>query len=299
MCTHLFKRGSRYYIRRRVPTDRVPILGKSEVTRALGTSVRAEAVELCRLEGVRLDEEWAKLRAAAQAKKALDNVVTAAQSEADAARRTREDAEREREEAEEWYQSIVSYARDEGLDEDEALAFDRDVERCVQMEREVQRRLKEEAKQQTGQIADRTQPRPSHTPKTLRDVVPSWATRTDATDDAKRRAEKAQSLFEQAVGVVPPLNELKKADGAAFVLFLLDSGARGFRPKTAHNHASYISALLNVAEKDDLIDRNPLDLTINKNTGAKKRAPWTDAELKLMDGHALFSERMADVLAPM
>jgi hypothetical protein len=48
------------------------------------------------------------------------------------------------------------------------------------------------------------------------------------------------------------------------------------------NYASYISALLNVAEKDDLIERNPLDLSIDKTIGAKKREPWTDAEIKLM-----------------
>jgi len=297
MCTHLKRRDNgRYYLRRRVPLDLVSVLGKTEFSKTLGTSDYAEAVALCRQEGVRLDAEWAALRASIQAKKVLADVLTTAQSDADAARRAHEDAEREREEAEDWYQGIVGHARDEGLDEDEALAFEYEVERRVRLERAVQCRLEAgvEVGQQTGQVADRPEPRPSYAVKTLRDVVPSWTKRNAPKKNAISRTYKALSLFEQAVGVIP-LAELKKAHGAAFVLFLLDSEARGFGNKTASNHAACITALLAVAAKDDWIERNPLDLTINKNVGAEKREPWTDTELKLMYGHALFSDRMADV----
>jgi integrase len=62
MCTHLIRRGGRYSIRRRVPSDLISIVGRREVVRALGTSDRAEAVWRCRLEGVRLDAEWAAIR---------------------------------------------------------------------------------------------------------------------------------------------------------------------------------------------------------------------------------------------
>jgi hypothetical protein len=101
-------------------------------------------------------------------------------------------------------------------------------------------------------------PATSQQSKNLRDVIPSWTRRTNADLGAVKRAQKALSLFEDAVGMVP-LSELKKAHGAQFVAFLLDED-RPFGAKTAHNHASYISALLNVAERDALIDRNPLDL---------------------------------------
>jgi len=62
MCTHLIRRGGRYSIRRRVPSDLLAVVGRREVVRALGTSDRAEAVWRCRVEGVRLDAEWAALR---------------------------------------------------------------------------------------------------------------------------------------------------------------------------------------------------------------------------------------------
>ncbi|MGF6410971.1 DUF6538 domain-containing protein [Paraburkholderia sp. MM5482-R1] len=294
MCTHLVKRGSRYYIRRRVPLDLVSIVGKVEVTRALGTADRREAERLCRIESVKLDSEWSARRSAARAKKSLDDVLTAAQTDADTARRASEDAERDRSEAEDWYQSIVSHARDEGADEDAALEFDREVERRVQMERAVERRLDADAKKQSGQVADHPQPRPSQPVKTLRDVVPSWVARNAPKDDAVRRTERALTLFEQAVGVIP-LADLKKVHGAAFVRFLLDQAARGFGRKTAHNYASCITALLSVAAKDDLIAQNPLDLSFDKGIGAGKREPWTDAELRLMFGHPLFSDRMETV----
>lgn len=114
--------------------------------------------------------------------------------------------------------------------------------------------------------------------KNLQHVVPSWIARNAPKQTSIRYARKAIALFEEAVGVIP-LRELTKAHGAAFVRFLLDSEARGFKNKTAGNHAASITALLNVAVKDDLIERNPLDLTFDKTVGAEKREPWTATEL--------------------
>ncbi|MEW9581021.1 DUF6538 domain-containing protein [Paraburkholderia sp. DGU8] len=80
MCNHLIKRGSRYYIRRRVPLDLVSILGKPEITKALRTSDRAEAIARCRLEGVPLDSEWSALRAASQANHAITHASDTART---------------------------------------------------------------------------------------------------------------------------------------------------------------------------------------------------------------------------
>lgn len=126
------------------------------------------------------------------------------------------------------------------------------------------------------------------TPKTLRDVVPLWRQHRNPTDNAIQRTEKALALFEEAVGVIS-LRSLEKSHGAVFVRFLKDPKARPFAAKTAHNHASAIRALMTIAEREDLIDRNPFDLTIDKSEGSEKREPWHDEELKAMFGSALFA----------
>lgn len=113
--------------------------------------------------------------------------------------------------------------------------------------------------------------------KTLRDMVSSWRQWNGyaATDNPVKRTEKALELFEEACGTVP-LSELTKANGAAFAKFLLDSEARGFGNKTAHNHFTAINALVNTAVKDGLLDRNQFTVSFDKTKGAKKREAWTD-----------------------
>ena len=39
---------------------------------------------------------------------------------------------------------------------------------------------------------------------------------------------------------------------------------------------------MNVAVKVDLLERNPFDLSFDKTIGAKRREPWTDAELNTL-----------------
>ncbi|WP_322004482.1 DUF6538 domain-containing protein [Paraburkholderia tropica] len=307
MCTHLIKRGSRYYIRRRVPSDLVSILGKSEVTKSLGTSVRAEAVELCRLAGVRLDTDWAKLR-------------TELQLAADTTHQGQPWAPFPNREAEEAHDQAEAVYSSDDRDHDAAQHAEA-VERTEAVIREAHRRagipLPEKvptlyekyraqqdaapraqlaAHQTIAKAGEKGAPASRANPSapTLRAVVPSWIARNAPKDNAIGRTEKAIALFEEAVGRIP-LVDLKKAHGAAFVRFLLDQDARGFGRKTAHNHAACITTLLSVAVKDDLLDRNPLDLSFDKSIGADKREPWADAQLSLMFGHALFSARMDTV----
>jgi len=63
MCTHLQRRGGRYYLRRAVPQDLRARYGKREITRALGTSDRQTAAVLCRRLGLELDDEFRLARA--------------------------------------------------------------------------------------------------------------------------------------------------------------------------------------------------------------------------------------------
>jgi hypothetical protein len=54
VCTHLIKRSSRYSIRRKVPVDLQSHYGRTEIVKALGTSDRREAEQLCRVAGAKL-----------------------------------------------------------------------------------------------------------------------------------------------------------------------------------------------------------------------------------------------------
>ncbi|MCY1217397.1 hypothetical protein D9M69_300670 [compost metagenome] len=59
MATHLTRRGSIYYLRRRIPLHLIEQYnGKREITRSLGTKSRPEAERLARVISVELDREW-------------------------------------------------------------------------------------------------------------------------------------------------------------------------------------------------------------------------------------------------
>lgn len=63
MTNHLLRRGSRYYIRRKVPTDlQGHYEGRKEIVKALGTSDPTQARECVRAASVQLDREFAALR---------------------------------------------------------------------------------------------------------------------------------------------------------------------------------------------------------------------------------------------
>lgn len=114
----------------------------------------------------------------------------------------------------------------------------------------------------------------------LRSVVPDWTRLNDSKDNAVGRMNKALTLWEEAVGVLP-IDQVTRATGGKFVLFLLDKKARKFGDKTAANHASNITALMNVAVKLGIAPANPLDLSFPVND-SEKRTPWTTEELKLL-----------------
>ncbi|KVF78907.1 hypothetical protein WS75_06425 [Burkholderia sp. FL-7-2-10-S1-D7] len=64
MTNHLLRRGSRYYVRRKVPADLVEHLQRREIVRALGTSDPAEARRIVREASVQIDQEFDAARSA-------------------------------------------------------------------------------------------------------------------------------------------------------------------------------------------------------------------------------------------
>ncbi|WEJ09304.1 site-specific integrase [Sinorhizobium prairiense] len=76
--TGLIRRGSTYSLRRRVPTDLVRVIGKKEITIALGTSDHRTAAKQARIVSVQLDIQWGKHREAVKKGEVItaDGVVT-------------------------------------------------------------------------------------------------------------------------------------------------------------------------------------------------------------------------------
>ena len=133
------------------------------------------------------------------------------------------------------------------------------------------------------------QPQASNDPaKTLRDAVPHWKRLTNAKDNAIQRMDRALELWEAAVGVVP-IDQITRATGGKFVLYLLDP-ERPFKRKTASNHASNIGALMNVAAKQGLVHNNPLDLSFSIDD-SENRSPWTMDELQRLHSTSVAGEQ--------
>jgi hypothetical protein len=62
MATHLTRRGSVYYLRRRIPQDLIPQYGRQEIVRSLHTTGGVQAERLLRRASVELDDEFVQRR---------------------------------------------------------------------------------------------------------------------------------------------------------------------------------------------------------------------------------------------
>ncbi|MEK6390040.1 MAG: DUF6538 domain-containing protein [Paraburkholderia tropica] len=289
MTNHLEKRGTVWYFRRKIPTDLEQHFGRKQIMFSLKTRDYTEAKRLAALHTVLTDAEFAAARTSSQSISTRPDHLD--ESMADVILHEQEWAQEY--EANRAYHDAVAIGEQAAVSDADEKLNRWGLPTLDQMSfLEAYGGFHPNDLPTPEQVARVIGPSPtirvagaSHHPtneqeqpaKSLRDVIPSWVRRTSADAGTIKRAEKALELFEDAVGVVA-LRDLKKAHGAQFVAFLLDED-RPFGAKTAHNHASYIMALLKVAERDDLIDRNPLDLSIDKSIGAKKREPWSDAEL--------------------
>lgn len=289
MTGNLQKRGNRYFFRRRVPADLQSHFQKTTLLASLDTSdydtAKVRAAEMT----AQTNRQFAELRGQKHDGWKAPACMSLPDDYADSVEHAREWAQ-EYSANPDHHEAIDEALREERTSTDRLLA-------AAGMPSVEQLTVREFFASQpvTGRREVVRLNAPAHL-KNLRHVVPSWSTRQRSNANAVSRMNKALDLFEEAVGVIP-LTDLTKADGAAFVRFLLDTGQRGFSAKTAHNHASNITALVNVAVKDALIDRNPFDLSFDKNADAQTRGPWTDAQLKLMYGAALFSDAMETVPA--
>ncbi|WP_306430698.1 DUF6538 domain-containing protein [Bordetella genomosp. 10] len=133
-------------------------------------------------------------------------------------------------------------------------------------------------------------PAPEASPKRVGDLLPDWIRLNSPKPDAVKRIDRPLALWREATGD-PELSSITRKTGATFIAYLLDTESRGFGRKSAHTYAAGINALLNVAEKQGYIERNPCSLLdFDKTPGAGKRTPWTDDQLAKIFGAALFRD---------
>ncbi|MFM0199904.1 site-specific integrase [Paraburkholderia fungorum] len=264
MCTHLVKRGSRYYIRRRVPLDLVSLVGKSEVTKALGTSDRSEAVALCRAEGVRLDTEWQALRASVK-----PSVVHV-------------DPHPTREHQEDWEDAQASL--DEGVREAEAEAQEFQIQQRVAVEREVQRRLANS----TAKPATATTKPARPAGRMLPDVIDAWTKERQPQARTVQIAERTARRFREVVGPVP-VASISRQHVIAFKDALLSSGQTAINTDKI---LTMLSALLSYALDQGWTTTNPAKgIKVGARSNAKAaRLPFDLPALKLIFGSPVYTE---------
>lgn len=314
MTNHLEPRGNVYYFRRKIPNDLVQHFGRKQIMFSLKTRDYAEAKQLAATHTVLTDAEFSAARALKDGRQPTSTGIQPMDEGMADVFLHEEDWQTEYAAHKEWHDARDAGAQAERESIDAILSASGspsasqmefflseggfrpdDLPSSKQRALAIAMRRAVDAAEisQAGRPAVRqiVVAESQIDGETLRHVIPAWIARNAPKKNAVGRTNKALELFEQAVGVIP-LRQLTKSDGAKFVRFLLDEEARGFKRKTASNHAGAITALLRVAVKEDLIERNLLDLTFDKTIGAETRTPWTDAELKLMYGHALFSDQM-------
>ncbi|RKE34249.1 hypothetical protein B0G76_0245 [Paraburkholderia sp. BL23I1N1] len=303
MCTHLQKRDGRYYFRRRVPLDLVPLLCKTEISKALGTSNRAEAIRLCRAESLSTDEQFASLRSSKRSDPpAPDPVSSKVQSilAADAPEPiphwavppeytgpTYYDEEYER------IQQLIADARDEGVDEDALIAEENAILQRMYIEREALRRLKaEEAAmpQAIHQAIERPQRRPaSKSALYLPALIDAWA--KERTPDARtvRKAELVARRFRAMVDLIP-VPSIERRHAIAFKDALLASGQSA---SNTNKQLELLSVLLNFACANEMTETNAaqgIRVLVKKGAKAKARISFSLPALQAIFSSPVYAE---------
>jgi integrase len=303
MCTHLAKRNGRYYIRRRVPLDLVSVLGKKEITKALGTSERAEAVRLCRAEGLRLDQLFASARSRPDP---VASRVQAITSDVPPATASSPFPSREAEEAHDEAQAVYS-----ALDRDhDAAQHEEAVERTEAVLREAHRRAgiplpekvptpheKWTAQQDAAprarvaaqQVITKAAQSPSvgKPPLYLSSVIDAWSLEKKPTSRTVGIALKVSTRFRDLVGLVP-VSSIERLHVVAFKDALLASG------QTAVNtdkQLTLLSTLLNFATLQGHLPSNPAKgIKVGERRNAKAaRIPFDLPALQRIFGSPIYA----------
>lgn len=135
------------------------------------------------------------------------------------------------------------------------------------------------------------EPRPAN-PKTrgsyiyLRDTLAHWTAFKRRRPETVSAAERALALYEEATGN-PPMSELRRSDGGAFVAWLL---AKGGASSTAADRLDYVKGFLKHAYRElEAIPRNPWEGLKIENSTESPRRPWSLENLRRLLALPLFA----------
>lgn len=274
MTTHLTRRGARYSIRRRIPSDLVAHYGKREIQRALGTSDPREAARLVRIAGAALDAEFEEARKrlrAAPSTPPTPAPAVAPDTPVDLYP-TRADLEHAEESGREQMQE--SFAEE---------AADEQADRLIQALRRAGKDLPSYQPEETAAAASGHADRPSAKAQTLDALVSKWAGERKPDKRTISIMRRVVRVFGDLVGTVAPA----KIEPRHVVKFKDEMLRAKQTPANTNAYLTNLSTLLNYAAVNLLIPTNPArGIKVQVSRRAKEpRRPWTLAELsKLLAG---------------
>ncbi|OXI42153.1 site-specific integrase [Burkholderia aenigmatica] len=280
MSTHLFKRGTRYYFRRRVPQDLVQRLGKKEYTVALNTSDRSVAVTLCHGYDATYDiifrDEREALRKG-ETRAGYWDAVPREQLENEEAR-----------DAEAWYQESED-------DRAEAIAQFVELRLMARLQEMGLRRVGQDVIAQEATAAIESARESSslafsgsseHSLLALFDI---WKKKRNPTqkpiDDMRRTVDR----FIKFVGDLP-VPSIRKAHVVKFRNAMEDAGAK---PTAIPSALARLHTLFNVADGEAWITSNPakgVTVETTKQSAKTRRPPFDRGTLNRIFASRIYSE---------
>ncbi|OTP69392.1 site-specific integrase [Caballeronia sordidicola] len=299
---HLVRRGGRYSIRRKIPADLKAVYGRAEIVKALGTSDPDEAAKRCRVESVRLDQEFDDKRKALAPALFVDPISGKtwdpnyrSPPETDAQRRAREEYEQD---AEEFQEEQWRTSPPDDVQHDEQVAWaerqERKRQRRLSEMREAYRQLLDEgtapglaappAQSRVSSLPDKTTGRPLH----LSGLVEKWAGERKPEKRTVGKANLIVGRFWEHIGRVP-VADITRRHIIDFKDKLLESG------QTAVNtdkQLTLLSTLLNYAADNLLADSNVAKgIKVGERKNAKaSRLPFDKEALNAIFSSPVYTE---------
>lgn len=277
MCTHLQRRNGRYLFRRRVPLDLVPILGKTEITKALGTSNRAEAIRLCRAESLRTDQLFASARSPQP-----DPVSAQVQSITGMSSPW---SNREAEEAHDEAEAV--YSSDDR--DDDAQKFEEAVARQVAVldAADTIRTARDSSRNRAQVAAQQAIANATKSALYLHALIDAWSGERKPATRTVGIACKVAARFRDLVELVP-VPSIERSHVVAFKDALLKSGQT---PVNTDKQLTILSTLLNYATVQGHLTSNPAKgVKVGERRNAKAaRIPFDLSALKLIFGSAIYT----------